>query len=288
MMNEQAFKDRLHTIAKEKNIRFNACWKQLLLERFLTRLARSSHSNKLIFKGGFLLAYMMKIGRETTDLDFLLTRMKAREKEIQHILEEIIAIPSEDGFSFYFDGIELLAQPHMEYSGYRVSLKTTFLKMKDKIQIDVGIGDAVDPTHLTIDLFKYRGKPFFEDSMSLLVYPIETIFAEKLETVISKGAGNSRMKDYHDLFLMLRSQELVDSKKLEKAILKTFSNRQTAFKILQFDNSEIEILQRLWTAHAQALGQSAQDLDLPTKIEVIISDLNTLIRGMKIFHGSLE
>lgn len=76
MINEQALKDRLHTIAKEKDIQFNSCWKKLLLERFLTRLARSSHSNKFIFKGGFLLAYMMKIGRETTDLDFLLMHMK--------------------------------------------------------------------------------------------------------------------------------------------------------------------------------------------------------------------
>ena len=77
MINEQALKDRLQTIAKEKEIPFNACWKQLLLERFLARLSRSSHVNKFIFKGGFLLSYMMKIGRETVDLDFLLTRMNA-------------------------------------------------------------------------------------------------------------------------------------------------------------------------------------------------------------------
>src|SRR3990167_10060835 len=113
MINEQALKDRLHTIAKEKEIQFNACWKQLLLERFLARLARSSHANKFIFKGGFLLAYMMKIGRETTDLDFLLTRMKTEKEEIQQVLEEIISIRSEDRFTFSFNRIELLSQPHM-------------------------------------------------------------------------------------------------------------------------------------------------------------------------------
>lgn len=64
-MNEQALKDRLQAIAREKGIPFNACWKQLLLERFLARLARSAYTDKLIFKGGFLLAYMMRIGRET-------------------------------------------------------------------------------------------------------------------------------------------------------------------------------------------------------------------------------
>jgi predicted nucleotidyltransferase component of viral defense system len=80
MINEQALKDRLQTIAKEKGIPLKSYWKQLLLERFLSRLGRSAHANKLIFKGGFLLAYMMRIGRETVDLDSLLTRMK-REKE---------------------------------------------------------------------------------------------------------------------------------------------------------------------------------------------------------------
>lgn len=278
MINEQALKDRLHTIAKEKDIQFNACWKQLLLERFLARLVRSSHSNKFIFKGGFLLAYMIKIGRETTDLDFLLTRMKAEEKEIQQILQEIISIPSEDGFAFSFDGIELLAQSHMDYPGYRVTLKTTFVKIRDKIQIDLGVGDIVEPKNLKIKLFQYRGKPFFEDSISLLVYPVETIFAEKLETVISKGAGNSRMKDYHDLFLLIQDQELKASKKLQEATLKTFSNRETTLQVLQFDKTDLKILQQLWTAHLHALGHVAQNLNLPNEIQVIVFEINGIVR----------
>lgn len=124
MINEQALKDRLQTVARERNIHFNACWKQLLLERFLVRLASSAHSNKFIFKGGFLLSYLMKIGRETTDLDFLLTRMKVKEKELQGTFEQILSAHSADGFVFSFDSIEPLNQPHMEYPGYRVILLT--------------------------------------------------------------------------------------------------------------------------------------------------------------------
>ena len=63
MINENALKDRLHIIAREKKLPFNACWKQLLLERFLARLASSAHTDKLIFKGGFLLSYIMEIYR---------------------------------------------------------------------------------------------------------------------------------------------------------------------------------------------------------------------------------
>ncbi len=130
--------------------------------------------------------------------------MKAEEKELQEVFEQIITVHSADGFAFSFDSIELLNQPHMDYPGYRVILNTTLANMKDKIQIDVGVGDVVDPLTLEISLVKYRGKPFYENVISLLVYPVETIFSEKLETILSKGAGNSRMKDYHDLILLIR------------------------------------------------------------------------------------
>jgi predicted nucleotidyltransferase component of viral defense system len=275
MINEQALKDRLQTIAREREIPFNSCWKQLLLERFLVRLSRSSHINKFIFKGGFLLSYMMKIGRETVDLDFLLTRMNAEVKGLQEVFEEIVSAPSEDGFVFSFEGIEILSQPHMEYPGYRTTLKVSFAKMKDKIHVDVGIGDIVEPQNKKIKLFEYRGKPFFEESISLLVYPIETIFAEKLETILSKGSRNSRMKDFHDLLLLIRDERLQTSKKLHENLQKTFENRGTILKSIQFDEAGHKTLQQLWTAHLQGLGDVAKELDLPENIKEVIGILNT-------------
>lgn len=275
MINEQALKDRLQTIAKEKGIPFNSCWKQLLLERFLARLGRSANANKLIFKGGFLLAYMMRIGRETVDLDFLLTRMKAEKAPLEEICKEISAVSLDDGFTFSFAGIELLSQPHMDYPGYRITLNTSFAKMKDTIHIDVGVGDVVEPQHREIKLFQYRGKPFFEDAVSLLVYPVETIFAEKLETVLSKGSKNSRMKDYHDLLLLVRSKGLIESKKLKEALAKTFKNRGTALSAIQFDSAGLKSLQQLWTAHLHGLGDIAKDLSLPKSIEIVIEEINS-------------
>jgi predicted nucleotidyltransferase component of viral defense system len=278
MINEQALKDRLQTIAKEKEIPFNACWKQLLLERFLARLSRSSHVNKFIFKGGFLLSYMMKIGRETVDLDFLLTRMNAEVKGLQEVFEEIVSISSDDGFIFSFEGIEILSQPHMEYPGYRTTFKVSFAKMKDKIHVDVGVGDVVEPHNREIKLFEYRGKPFFEESVSLLVYPIETIFAEKLETVLSKGSRNSRMKDFHDLLLLLRDKSLQSSKTLHENVKKTFVNRGTILKPIQFDELGHKALQQLWTAHLHGLGDVAKELDLPESITVAIDAINSGIK----------
>jgi len=278
MINEQALKDRLQTIAKEKEIPFNACWKQLLLERFLARLSLSSHVNKFIFKGGFLLSYIMKIGRETVDLDFLLTRMNAEVKGLQEVFEEIVSISSNDGFTFSFESIELLSQPHMEYPGYRTILKVSFAKMKDKIHVDVGVGDVVEPQNREIKLFEYRGKPFFEESISLLVYPVETIFAEKLETVLSKGSRNSRMKDFHDLLLLLRDRSLKSSKTLHENMKKTFENRRTILKPIEFDKAGHKALQQLWAAHLQGLGDMAKELDLPDNIAEAIAIINSGIQ----------
>lgn len=280
MINEQALKDRLQTIAKEKEIPFNACWKQLLLERFLARLSRSSHVNKFIFKGGFLLSYMMKIGRETVDLDFLLTRMNAEVKTIQEVFEEIVSTSSDDGFTFSFESVELLYQPHMEYPGYRTTFKASFAKMKDKIHVDVGIGDIVESQNREIKLFEYRGKPFYEESISLLVYPIETIFAEKLETVLSKGSRNSRMKDFHDLLLILRDKSLQSSKKLQENVKNTFNNRRTILKLIQFDEAGHNALQQLWTAHLHGLGDIAKELDLPESMVEVIDTINNSINSM--------
>lgn len=218
---------------------------------------------------------MMKIGRETVDLDFLLNRMNVEVKKLQEVFEEIVLIPSEDGFIFSFESIELLSQPHMNYPGYRTTFKASFAKMKDKIHVDVGAGDVVEPQNRAIKLFEYRGKPFFEESISLLVYPIETTFAEKLETVISKGSRNSRMKDFHDLLLLLRDKSLQNSKTLPENVRKTFENRETTLKPIQFDEAGYKALQQLWIAHLQGLGDMAKELNLPENIETVINTINS-------------
>lgn len=276
-MNEQSLKDRMQIIAQERRIQFNHCWKQLVLERFLARLVRSSLSDKFIFKGGFLLSYLLKLGRETTDLDFLLTRMQTQEEDIQSAFKTITAINAPDGFSFTYQELSPLVQPHMNYPGYRATLQANFGRMKDRVHIDVGVGDIVTPQSLQVQLFQYRGKPMFENEISLLVYPIETIFAEKLETVISKGAANSRMKDYHDLYLLVREKRLNDPNKLRISLSQTFQNRGTVLHPVKFDESGLGKLQRLWTAHLNGLGDIAHNLNMPKEISHVITTINTVL-----------
>src|ERR1700733_13055568 len=130
-MNEAALKERLKIIAIEKETTLNKVWKQLLLERFLARLSSSPYQDKFIFKGGLLLAQYIAINRETIDIDFLMTKIKSEMQNIERVMKEIAAIDSEDGFSFTWFSAEELNQPHLEYTGFRVTLNARLGKMQD-------------------------------------------------------------------------------------------------------------------------------------------------------------
>ncbi len=279
-MNETALKELLKSIAKEKNISFNDVWKQLLLERFLARLSQSRYQNKFIFKGGLLLAQYLVIGRQTVDVDFLMKKIKSNTESVEIVLKDIVAFDLKDGFSFAWDSIEELSQPHMEYSGFRVSVHAVLGKMKDKIQIDIGVGDLVTPVVENFQVFRYKGKPIFEGPVTLMVYPVEAIFAEKLETIISKGAANSRMKDYHDVLLMIREKNLMDVKKISKAVVATFSNRGTELKLpVQFDEVSVINMQKLWTNHLRGLKDFKEKLNLPSEFIKVLTEINIWLKN---------
>lgn len=279
-MNETALKERIKVVAKDKRIQFNEAWKQLLLERFLARLSRSKHQEKFIFKGGLLLAQYLTIGRETTDADFLMRKLQAEASVIENAMRDVSGIEISDGFAFSVAGAIELDQPHMEYPGFRVSIEAKFGKMKDKIQVDVGVGDLVEELQENFQPFQYRGKPIFKGEISLLVYPVETIFAEKLETIISKGSRNSRMKDYHDVVLMSREPNLIDVQKLKPSIESTFSNRKTDLSLpIHFSEDGLASLQGIWTHHLMSLGEFKEKLNLPEQMTEVLKEINQWLKS---------
>jgi len=275
-MNEQALKARLKHIGKEKGKSFNEVWKLLVLERFLARLSRSEYSDKFIFKGGLLLSYYLTIGRETIDIDLLARRLNAEKSNVELIMQEICLLNLDDGFHMQFINLDDLDHQHMNYPGFQIGIAVQFGVMSDKFFVDIGVGDVVEPVLLEWPSFNYKEKPLFEDLISLEVYPVETIFAEKLETLISRGAANSRMKDYHDLLLLCRESKLIDKIRLKDNIIETFQNRGTVFSLpVQFQSHELERMQLLWSGHLRALGaHRVQALGLPEGIVSIIDELN--------------
>lgn len=280
-MNEAALKARLKTIAREKSLTFNEVWKQLLLERFLARLANSSFREWFIFKGGLLLAQYITIGRETVDVDFLMTKIHSEFTTIKAAISDIIATPVDDAFSFEWDSMEVLSQPHMDYTGFRATLQVFFGGMKDKIHIDIGVGDQVIPNEKDFRPFEYKGKPLFVGEITMMVYPVESIFSEKLETIISKGSNNSRMKDYHDVILMIREPGLLNPTILRGTLHSTFTQRGTGMMLpIIFVSLGLERLQGFWASHIRGLGAIQKQLNLPEKINDLLDEINVWLQKL--------
>jgi len=281
MISENAIKDRLKNAAKEQGTTVTDLLKRLYLERFLVRLSKSNIADKFIFKGGNLLSYFLDIGRETKDLDFLVRALKAEAQSLGEAFSTITAVNLDDGFQLSLTSVNPLEQKHMNYPGFRASIKIHFIggSLKDNLQIDVGVGDEVTPERQTLELMTHKSTPFFEESISLLVYPPETIYAEKLETIIAKGSINSRMKDFHDLILIGREAGFLDTQKLKADIQITFNHRGTAVSLpVQFSDPDYQQLEAQWTRHLRGLGPLAERFKLPTSMRDVVLEINNYLR----------
>ena len=276
---ESSLKDKVKQIAKDQGRTFNQIWQRFVLERFLARLARSTFREQLVFKGGMLLAYYVELGRETTDLDFL---FKGISKNIDAVMNEISTIKLDDGFDFELLKIDDVDHIQTPYPGYVVELLARCGDTKTKIFIDIGIGDVVLQQEFSISLSKTKKGAIFESDISILAYPPESIFAEKLETACFRGIENSRMKDFHDLWIMaLSSPPLVtDYKKLKAALEKTFSNRGTKLSLIPLDSNDgYSKQEQYWQAHLRSLGDSKTKNALPGSFEELVQEMNQWLKS---------
>lgn len=269
---EQSIKEKIKNIAKKQSRTFNDVWQEVILERWLARLAISSYRKNFIFKGAMCLLHYIDLQRETRDLDFLIKDLTTSIDDVRKYLTEVSKITLTDGFIFKNLKIEVLPHIHMKYPGYQVSLVGILGNTKTKIFIDIGIGDVVNPTQLTMQLLGTEKAPLFEKEIYLWAYPVESIFAEKLETAIVRDDQNSRMKDYHDLLLLVRNDVL--NKKIVKSTIKTtFTSRGTNLQKLPTQKEQIENIQRYWRIYLKTTDHITQK-NLATDIQMIINEIN--------------
>ncbi|MBX9744292.1 MAG: nucleotidyl transferase AbiEii/AbiGii toxin family protein [Chlamydiales bacterium] len=272
---EQSFKKRLQLIAKERNVTPAEVWQNVITERFLVRLCRSPYHSHFVLKGGNLLARYVDIGRETKDLDFTIQRLSNEISALQKTFNDIVRVEIEDGFVFINPVVAPLEHFHMEYPGAHVKIEVRFRKAKFPLFIDLGFGDLVQTHAKELLLLSNSKGPLFEPSLTVNCYPMEFIFAEKLETAIFRGADNSRMKDFHDLYTIASSEKMLNEKDTAKAIRLVFEHRKTPLRFpIQFDVSAREALQQYWGRyrHSAILAKV-----LPEQIEAVIAVVNKLI-----------
>lgn len=269
---EQSLKKRLQLISKERNLAPAEVWQNVITERFLVRLCQSPYHSHFVLKGGMLLARHINIGRETRDLDFSIQSLKNDTGLFQKILRKIAEIQIDDGFMFTNPIVTPLEHFHMQYSGVHVKMEVYFGKVKFPLFIDLGFGDLVKVCKQKILLLSNSKGPLFESFITLRCYPVEFVFAEKLETVIYRGADNSRMKDFHDLHTLACAEKILNGEETENAIRAVFKHRKTPLQLpVQFDPSAMAALQRYWGRYRQTAAATAA---LPIQIEQVIEMIN--------------
>jgi len=273
---EQSIKERLRFLAHERKTSFAELWTNLILERFLARLSRSSYKKHFIFKGGALLARYITLGRETKDLDFLIEKLSNSEQSLHNILNEICSIDLEDGFLFQNLRIKALVHTHMLYQGATISLLAKFGGTKTNVNIDLGFGDIVQTVEQSFPLTSTKKGPLFESHIQLHCYPKEFIFAEKLETVVFRGSANSRMKDFHDLYSLTQKPDCLNSVDTERAIKMVFRHRKASLLELPltFENSVLDLFQIKWTHYHRELIVKQPLPPVPKEISAVMTTIN--------------
>ena len=267
----ESIRQRLKNLSGQRNRPFDEILRYYAMERFLYRLSISPHAKKFFLKGGLMLKVWDSLDhRATMDID-LLARTSNQIDNLHRIITEVSEIAcDEDGIAFDTQKLILRnTQTGGDYNGVSSSFSAKLFTTKMPILIDIGFNDIVIPKPQQIRYPTLLGMP----EPTLLGYTLETVIAEKLESVVKLALVNTRMKDFYDLWTILKSYE-INPDKLNIAIREVFANRKTALKrpvafTAEFYDSK-ETQQR-WDNFLSAMGKQQ------IKFEEVILELSKFI-----------
>lgn len=219
-----------------------------LMERLLERVSLSKYRDNFVLKGGLLVSSLVGVDmRSTMDVDTTVKSLPMNKKSVQKILEEIMAIEVEDGVSFRISKVQDIMEGH-EYEGLRFMIECSMDRLKQTIKIDISTGDEITPGAI-----EYKLPLIIEDrSIDLWAYNLETLLAEKLETIIVRAEANTRMRDFYDIHVLLKQDVVtVDRDLLKAAFYATCKNRESIEQIGTIDDvinkiSDDETMRQLW------------------------------------------
>lgn len=263
----EQIKGRIKSVAKQNNADARTLMRIYMMERFLERLAQSEYRDNFIIKGGILVTAMIGVAhRSTMDIDTSMKNLNLSAEDALRVVNQVKDIDLDDGVSFEVkDASNIMDE--MEYPGIRVTMNANVGRLSTPLKIDISTGDVITPRAI-----EFNYDLLLEDrSISLWSYNLETILAEKLQTVLARGILNTRMRDFYDIRMLLDTYE----DKVNKAVLKdafaaTCKKRGTdhlqeqadeIIKIIEAD----EQLQVLWRAYQKKYSYAA-DIDYASVI----------------------
>ena len=267
--NANSFKAKIKNISKDKGIPAQQVQQHYLIEQVLKLISTSSYRDSFIVKGGYLIGQMIGLDKRTTmDLDVTLKGTEMSRENLIHIFEEILCSKT-DGFSFSVDKLEPIRQDD-EYGGFSLKLNATFDTLKEVVFIDITTGDKITPREITYSMTSI----FTNESIKIWTYNLETVLAEKLETIISRGLASTRPRDRYDLFTLykLRKEE-INLEVLKNALENTAEKRKSQDTIYNWEEQvrgiEISDYQKeLWIRY-QRQFKYAKDISFDNSVQVI-------------------
>ena len=257
-------KDLIRNLSKKKSADAQILMRNYMMERFLERISLSEYKNQFILKGGMLVAAMVGLdARATMDLDATIKGTNVSVEDVEMIISQIISIPLDDGVSFRIKRISEIME-EADYPGVRVSMETKFDGVITPLKIDISTGDIITPREI-----KYNFNLMLENrTIEVWAYNLETVLAEKLETVISRNVTNTRMRDFYDIYILQKLYgEQLSKDVLWDALVATAKKRETLEQIETEDIDEVfdeiqssSVMENLWKAYQRNYSYSA---DIP-------------------------
>lgn len=264
--NAKSLMDKAKNLANKNGITTNEILQNYMFERILERLSVSKYKYNFILKGGLLLSSIMGIDTRTTmDMDTAIKGINLTDEKLYKVLNEILNIDVNDGVTFEIRNSEPIREEE-DYGGLKYNLIAHFENLRVDLSVDIATGDVITPKEI-----EYEYKMMFEDrNLKIMAYNIETIIAEKFQTVISRGILNSRMKDYYDLYYLI-TYKTYSKENLSLAIERTFEKRETQKEDIKKTILEIEksdFIKELWDSYRKK-HRYAEEIEFEEVIEAI-------------------
>lgn len=201
--------------------------RNFIMERFIERMSVSKYHAQFILKGGMLVASLIGVDlRSTMDVDATIRALPLNEMDARKMIQEIIDISMEDGVTFEIISCRKIMSD-FEYPGVRMMMEARLDRLRQQFKIDISTDDVITPSAIAYDY-----KLMFEDrTIRVMTYNLETLLSEKLQTMLQRDIANTRMRDFYDVFYLLKEQnDRIDIQVLKAAYDATCRKRETVFQ----------------------------------------------------------
>ena len=217
-------KDKVSNLSGNDSKKAQTLIRKYMMERFLARISHSKYKNNFILKGGMLVSALVGVeSRATMDIDTTVRMLPLTKDNAIEVIAEIMKIDLDDDIFYEIKKVEDIMEEH-DYSGVRFTISVTFEKLRDTIKIDISTGDEITPSAIE---FSYP-MMFDDERINIWSYNLETMLAEKLETVIARSTFNTRMRDFYDIHILWSEKaNMINIETLCRAIINVARKRET-------------------------------------------------------------